>query len=84
MLDDQKDSDIVQLYMVVCTNLHACIGPFADMASAVQMAREWTNRKKDSCIYLPVPMIVPEGVELVKPATTQGDGPVLRGGGGYL
>lgn len=81
---ENVDPSTVQLFMVVCTNFHTCVGPFTNLADAVKAARMWTDRTADQCVYLPVPMVVPGGVAVERPATTVGDGPVLRGGGGYL
>ena len=62
---DQSPKQVPQLYVVVCIALHTAIGPFADAASALRCAREYTDTdSRDSCVYLPIPLVLPAGSHL--------------------
>lgn len=45
-----------QIYIVCCQHLHAAIGAFANLKSAVRVAQYMTKREGPAgCVYLPVP-----------------------------
>lgn len=58
MSDKQIEVSDRELFIVVCTELHAALGPFADPATALKVAQQLTERDKgapDACVFVPVP-----------------------------
>lgn len=47
----QPSTDV---YVVVCTDLHHGVGPFASLEQATAAARRMTDSASE-CVYLPVP-----------------------------
>jgi hypothetical protein len=65
---DSSPAPTTMLFVIVCEDLHGAIGPFLDLLTATQAARQATEQS--DCIYRPIPFS--PTMPLVKPSEKPG------------